>query len=98
MARPPCWRAATPAAWPTAWAPRRASAPGGDTGSLADGVGTAARFGSAGRLALGPDGTLYLAEEAALRKITFADANHPTVTTLLQGTGGLKKVTAVKAK
>jgi sugar lactone lactonase YvrE len=70
---------------------------GGDTAALADGKGTAARFGASGRLALGPDGALYMAEETALRKISFAaDPEHPTVTTVLQGTGGLKKVTATK--
>jgi hypothetical protein len=67
-----------------------------DAGSDADGVGSNARFASPGRLAFGPDGVLYLAEETALRKITFTDPLHPTVTTVLQGAGSLKRQHAVK--
>ncbi|PWT95399.1 MAG: hypothetical protein C5B55_01320 [Blastocatellia bacterium] len=45
-----------------------------------DGKGTAARFGSIGGMAFGPDGSLYLTDGKALRRITMGGE----VTTLVQ--------------
>lgn len=47
----------------------------------ADGKGSAARFSSVGGLAFGPDGSLYLADGASVRKV----AMDGTVTTLASG-------------
>jgi sugar lactone lactonase YvrE len=47
----------------------------------ADGQGTAAKFGSVGGMAFGPDGSLYLSDVASIRKVTMEG----TVTTIGSG-------------
>ena len=47
----------------------------------ADGKGTAAKFSSVGGMAFGPDGSLYLSDGAAIRKVTMEG----TVTTIARG-------------
>lgn len=47
----------------------------------ADGIGTAAKFGSVGGMAFGPDGSLYLTDGASIRKVTMEGA----VTTIGSG-------------
>lgn len=48
---------------------------------LADGKGAAAKFGSIGGMAFGPDGSLYLTDRAAVRRVTMAGE----VTTIVNG-------------